>query len=87
MKIIEDTPLKGILNQETLMVNSCHHQAIDELSPLLKAMAYSEDGLVEAVYMPNKKYVIGYQWHPEMIYKKERDHLKLFKDFVDNCKK
>ena len=29
----------------------------------------------------------GYQWHPEMIYKKERNHLKLFKDFVDNCKK
>ena len=38
-------------------------------------------------FKPNKKYVIGYQWHPEMIYKKERDHLKLFKDFVDNCKK
>ena len=50
-------------------------------------MAYSDDGLVEAVYLPDKKYVIGYQWHSEMIYKKSDDHLKLFKDFVDNCKK
>ena len=37
--------------------------------------------------MPNKKYVVGYQWHPEMIYKKSDKHLKLFKDFVNNCKK
>ena len=52
------------------MVNSCHHQAICQLAPALKPMAYSDDGLVEAVYLPDKKYVIGYQWHPEMIYKK-----------------
>ena len=64
-----------------------HHQAICQLAPALKPMAYSDDGLVEAVYLPDKKYVIGYQWHPEMIYKKSADHLKLFKDFVDNCKK
>ncbi len=69
------------------MVNSCHHQAICQLAPALKPMAYSDDGLVEAVYLPDKKYVIGYQWHSEMIYKKSDDHLKLFKDFVDNCKK
>ena len=87
VKIVENTPLKDILNQETLMVNSCHHQAICQLAPALKPMAYSDDGLVEAVYLPDKKYVIGYQWHSEMIYKKSDDHLKLFKDFVDNCKK
>lgn len=52
------------------MVNSCHHQAICQLAPALKPMAYSDDGLVEAVYLPDKKYVIGYQWHSEMIYKK-----------------
>ena len=45
-------------------------------------MAYSDDGLVEAVYLPDKKYVIGYQWHSEMIYKKVMIILKLFKDFV-----
>lgn len=87
VKIIDETPLKRILQQDTLMVNSCHHQAIKELSSSLKVMAYSDDGLVEAVYMPNKRYVIGYQWHPEMIYKKSKDHQKLFFDFVENCKK
>ena len=30
-------------------VNSYHHQAVKDLAPKAEAMAYSEDGLVEAI--------------------------------------
>ncbi len=85
VKIVRGTPLERILNKLTLEVNSYHHQAIKELSKNLKPMAISEDGLVEAVYMPGKKFIQAVQWHPEFIYLADEDACKLFKAFVDAC--
>ncbi len=46
-------------------MNSFHHQAIKTLAPDLKVMAEAPDGIVEAVYMPQKRFVWAVQWHPE----------------------
>ena len=83
--VLEGTPLYDLLNKTTLSVNSYHHQAIKELAPSLKRMAVSEDGLVEAVYMPGKKFIQAVQWHPEFIYQVDEDAKKLLKSFVDAC--
>ena len=48
-------------------------------------MAFSSEKLVEAFYMPNHHYIVGYQWHPEMIYKKSVENKKIFKDFIKVC--
>ena len=48
-----------------LMVNSRHHQAIDRLAPGLAVRARAADGIIEAVYMPEKPQVRAVQWHPE----------------------
>jgi putative glutamine amidotransferase len=48
-------------------VNSLHHQAIRELAPDLVATAYSPDGIVEAVEIPDHPYGIAVQWHPEWL--------------------
>ena len=50
--ILPETPLTAFLDRAELGVNSYHHQAIKALAPGLVEMARSEDGLVEAVYMP-----------------------------------
>lgn len=84
--IISGTPLEDILKKPTISVNSYHHQAIKDLSEDLNPMAISEDGLVEAVYMPGKKFVQAVQWHPEFIYLVDEDACKLFRAFVDACK-
>lgn len=83
--VLEDTPLYSIIENEKMAVNSCHHQAIKELSSKLSPMAYSPEKLVEAFYMPKHRYVVGYQWHPEMIYKKSIENQKIFKDFIKVC--
>lgn len=54
VELIRDTPLHQLLKEETCLVNSYHHQAVRELAPDLEAMAFSEDGLMEAVYVPEK---------------------------------
>ena len=59
VKIIGDSPLYKLLNKETLMVNSYHHQAICKLAPKVSAMAVSEDGLIEAVCVPKKRVYLG----------------------------
>lgn len=82
VRIKENTPLHTLLKCENLAVNSYHHQAIKELSPRLTAMAVAEDGLVEAVYMPGKRFVWAVQWHPEFSYQTDENSEKILQAFV-----
>ena len=79
------SPLYGLLEADSLAVNSCHHQGIAELSPELVPMARAEDGLVEAVYMKGRSFVWAVQWHPEMALKEESSR-KIFGVFVNACR-
>lgn len=83
VKVIKDSPLYKCLNSELLDVNSYHHQAVKDLAPNLKVMAVSEDGLVEAVYMPELRFLWAVQWHPEFSYKTDDNSGKIFKAFIE----
>ena len=74
-------------NDLIIGVNSLHHQAVKELSPRLEAMALSEDGLVEAIRMPEKRFVWAVQWHPEFSWRVNADSRKLFLAFVTAAQK
>jgi putative glutamine amidotransferase len=63
-------------------VNSMHHQGIDRLGAGLRAVAVAEDGLVEAVEVPDLPFVVGVQWHPEELAKTDPHSGRLFYDFV-----
>ncbi len=67
VELIRDSPLYECLKTSTLPVNSYHHQAVKKNAPGLEAMAFSPDGLVEAMYMPSQKFLWAVQWHPEFI--------------------
>lgn len=84
--LTNDSPLYKCLQVDKLQVNSCHHQAINELSTQLKVMATSSDGLIEAVYMPTYKFLWALQWHPEFSYDIDINSQKIFKAFIDSMK-
>jgi len=86
VRIIADTPLHILVKKEVLEVNSSHHQGINEIAKGLEVMALSDDGLVEAVYMPAHSYVWAVQWHPELSLKNEISK-KIFSYFVENVEK
>jgi microsomal dipeptidase-like Zn-dependent dipeptidase/gamma-glutamyl-gamma-aminobutyrate hydrolase PuuD len=67
----------------TLLVNSFHHQAVDNPGSLFRATAHSKDGIIEAIESTEYKNVMGVQWHPEWLGK---DGLPLFKWLVDSAK-
>ena len=79
---LPDTPLAALLGQGPIGVNSCHHQAVRTLAPKLIAMAAAPDGIVEAAYMPDRRFVWAVQWHPEFAFRVDENSRKLFRAFV-----
>lgn len=75
--------LRGIYGEDTVAVNSMHHQAIRELGHGLLASAHSPDGLIEAVETPGDHWVLGVQWHPEMFEETDPRTRALFQAFID----
>lgn len=59
----KDSRLAGVLGEKAV-VNSFHHQAVEELGEGLRAVAFSEDGVIEA-FEHTSRPVMGVQWHPE----------------------
>ena len=81
--LIKDAPLYALLGAETIGVNSCHHQAIKTPAPCLQPMALAPDGLIEAVFAPEKRFVRAVQWHPEFFYRADANSRALFAAFVN----
>jgi anthranilate synthase component 2/putative glutamine amidotransferase len=46
-------------------VDCHHHQALDRVAAGVTASAWADDGLVEAVEVPGRRFCLGVQWHPE----------------------
>jgi putative glutamine amidotransferase len=67
-------------------VNSMHHQAVDRIGDGLKVIARSPDGVIEAVEMTDRSFVVGVQWHPECLVP-ARPHQDLFNAFADAARK
>ena len=49
----------------TAEVRCHHHQALDRVADELTVVGWSEDGTIEAVEIPERRFAIGVQWHPE----------------------
>lgn len=69
------------------IVNSYHHQSVKDIAKGYEAAAVSDDGLVEAIYMPDRRFVAGVQWHPEKRFEGDTDSFRILIDFVESCKK
>lgn len=84
--IRKDTILYKLVGKEAIEVNSIHSMiATKELVDSFATISsFSEDGLVESFELPNKKFVMGIKWHPELLLEEEYVN-KLFERFIDNC--
>ena len=81
------TLLSRILGQDTVLVNSQHHQAVDRVAPGFTLAALSEDGIVEAIEKPDARFCLGVQWHPEWLSDADPAMQSLFDAFVNACSK
>ena len=74
-----DSLLHQILGKASLPVNSFHHQAIKIIAPGFSINAMSRDGIIEGIEKQGESFMLGVQWHPEMLVDTYPVMLELFK--------
>jgi putative glutamine amidotransferase len=66
VRIDPESRLARLLGTTGMTVQSVHHQAVGTLGKGLRAVAWSPDGVIEAVESEEHPFVLGLQWHPEL---------------------
>jgi len=84
VSVAAGTPLYKLTRVSKMTANS-FHQAIKKLGRGLLAMAYADDGIIEAVYSTEHPYLYAYQWHPERLISSDAHNRMLFSDFIMAC--
>ena len=81
--IKKESRLASILGKDSVTINSFHHQAIKDLAPAFKPVAYAADGIIEAIEAPGRP-ILGVQWHPEALTQGgDTTMLKIFKHLIN----
>ncbi len=75
-----------ILELSEFQVNTYHSEALVSVGEGTTISARSDDDLIEAIELPDKRFAIGVQWHPERDDLPQDPSSKLFKAFVDACR-
>ena len=88
-QLTDGSLLANIVRNNKLGVNSSHHQAIGELAEPFAVTARSSDGVIEAMELkPGAAilpFLLAVQFHPERLFARHAEHLKLFQHFVRAC--
>jgi putative glutamine amidotransferase len=79
--VLPDTKLHGVIG-ERAPVKSHHHQGYGRLGEGLREAARAEDGTVEAIEDPSRRFALGVLWHPE-----EGEDAALFRALVEEAKR
>ncbi|HET9243093.1 MAG TPA: gamma-glutamyl-gamma-aminobutyrate hydrolase family protein [Gaiella sp.] len=81
VSVKEGTRLAGILGDGHDAVQSSHHQGVGRVGEGLVETAWAEDGSLEGLEDPDKRFAVAVLWHPEM----EEDK-RLFEALVEEAR-
>jgi putative glutamine amidotransferase len=83
VKIRPESLLESLAGEDLALVNSHHHQALEQIGEGLQASAWSSDGLVEAVEdVSEGRWALGVQWHPEIGWERDGLSANIFRAFL-----
>ena len=86
VRLLEGSLLFSLAADESVSVNSHHHQAIETVGRDLVATAWASDGLVEGLEDPRSdRFVTAVQWHPELGWQQDKFSQALFQRFVSEA--
>lgn len=84
IKIKSDTKLYDLIKTDQIMVNSFHRQAVENVPTGFIVSATTEDGNIEAIEYDGEEFIVGVQFHPEMMQGNIWDNF--FKEFIQIAK-
>src|SRR5256885_1407412 len=82
VRVSTGTRLDHVMGSREFAVNSMHHQAIDRLGSGLVVSAVAPDGIIEGVETRQDFFLVGVQWHPEVLIESDANTRRLFEAFV-----
>jgi putative glutamine amidotransferase len=82
VSIVSGSRLDRTLRCNPCRVNALHHQSVDRLGRGLRAVAKDEAGVVQGIEGEGASFLIGVQWHPELLVWK-RPQQRLFGALVE----
>lgn len=71
LHIVEGSILASVAGTDRLVVNSAHHQSVENVAPALRVNSRSDDDIVEGLEWQDKKnkpFLLCVQWHPERMH-------------------
>jgi putative glutamine amidotransferase len=87
LEVTAPSRLREILGQDAVSVNSIHHQAVDRIGEDLAVSARCpEDGVIEGLEMPGRRFVVAVQWHPESFWNRPDSFQSLFDAHAEACR-
>lgn len=87
INLVSGSLISQIVGQNSIGVNSRHHQGIKKLAPELKITAWSTDSIPEAIEAYPIKQIFAVQFHPELnAAEGDLTHLKFFQHLVAQAK-
>lgn len=88
INIKQNSILKELIQNDTITVNSSHHQSIDKLAKNFTITSSTQDNVVESIEYNNKNHwVFAVQWHPERLEFESSASGKIAFLFLDEVKK
>jgi len=87
VEVVSGSRLRDILGREALRVNSFHHQAIERVGQgLVVSARCAEDGVIEGLEIPSRRFVVAVQWHPESFWRQPDSFQSLFDAHAEACR-
>jgi putative glutamine amidotransferase len=86
LTVAPDSRLHQVFGSERIDVNTMHHQAVGRLGRGLRAVAWSEDGTIEAVESDAHPWMLMVQYHPEELVPSHTPSMALITAFVEACR-
>jgi putative glutamine amidotransferase len=90
-KVFVGSLLYKLIGKENTRTNSFHHQAVKDVPDGFVVSAVAPDGIIEAIEpvgaVDSERFILGVQWHPELMYAHEESARAIFAAFVDSARK
>jgi putative glutamine amidotransferase len=83
VEVKDGTRLASILGPRHEGVKSSHHQGIGRVGEGLVETAWAQDGSLEGLEDPSRRFAVAVLWHPEM----EEDDKRLFEALVEEARR
>lgn len=83
--LIKGSVLNRSLGTGRIKVNTYHHQAVKKPAPGFIVTARSDDGSVEAIEYAGDRFIMGVQFHPEKMIKRDPVFKEIFRCFMQEC--